>query len=120
MVAPLDPHVQQAIDAAREAHADWSRLPWEERASVFLRAAELHDVSAAAPVFVVNILESAQEALHQSATWLRGHPEFRIHPVLAEHGIVSEIELISGATSTITSPSGLMCGVTLRMMPMSR
>src|SRR5688572_13472094 len=34
-------HVQQAIDAAREAHADWSRLPWEERASVYLRAAEL-------------------------------------------------------------------------------
>ena len=34
-------HVQQAIDAAREAHADWSRLSWEERASVFLRAAEL-------------------------------------------------------------------------------
>ena len=30
-----------AIDAAREAHADWSRLPWEERASVYLRAAEL-------------------------------------------------------------------------------
>ena len=34
-------HVQQAIDAAREAHERWSRLPWEERASVFLRAAEL-------------------------------------------------------------------------------
>jgi 1-pyrroline-5-carboxylate dehydrogenase len=34
-------HVQQAIDAARAAHPDWSRLPWEERASVFLRAAEL-------------------------------------------------------------------------------
>ena len=34
-------HVQLAIDAAREAHVDWSRLPWEERASVFLRAAEL-------------------------------------------------------------------------------
>ena len=34
-------HVQMAIDAAREAHADWSRLPWEERASVYLRAAEL-------------------------------------------------------------------------------
>jgi 1-pyrroline-5-carboxylate dehydrogenase len=41
-VAKGDPeHVQQAVDAAREAHADWSRLPWEERASVFLRAAEL-------------------------------------------------------------------------------
>ncbi|MBA2460906.1 MAG: L-glutamate gamma-semialdehyde dehydrogenase [Actinobacteria bacterium] len=34
-------HVAQAIDAARDAHADWSRLPWEERAAVFLRAAEL-------------------------------------------------------------------------------
>jgi len=34
-------HVQRAIDAAREAHNDWSRLPWEERAAVFLRAAEL-------------------------------------------------------------------------------
>ena len=34
-------HVQQAIDAARAAHADWSRMPWHERAAVFLRAAEL-------------------------------------------------------------------------------
>jgi 1-pyrroline-5-carboxylate dehydrogenase len=34
-------HVQQAIDAAREARTDWARMPWEERAAVFLRAAEL-------------------------------------------------------------------------------
>ncbi len=34
-------HVQQAIDAARAAHAEWSRMPWHERAAVFLRAAEL-------------------------------------------------------------------------------
>jgi 1-pyrroline-5-carboxylate dehydrogenase len=34
-------HVQQAIDAARGAHADWSRTPWHERAAIFLRAAEL-------------------------------------------------------------------------------
>jgi 1-pyrroline-5-carboxylate dehydrogenase len=33
--------VEQAIAAAREAHHDWSRLPWEERAAVFLRASEL-------------------------------------------------------------------------------
>ena len=33
--------VERAIDAAGEAWHDWSRLPWEERASVFLRAAEL-------------------------------------------------------------------------------
>jgi 1-pyrroline-5-carboxylate dehydrogenase len=34
-------HVQLAIDAAAKAWADWSRWPWEERAGVVLRAAEL-------------------------------------------------------------------------------
>ncbi len=33
--------VERAIDAAGQAWHDWSRLPWEERAAVFLRAAEL-------------------------------------------------------------------------------
>ncbi len=33
--------VQQAVDAAAGAWKDWHRRPWEERASVFLRAAEL-------------------------------------------------------------------------------
>jgi 1-pyrroline-5-carboxylate dehydrogenase len=33
--------VKQAIEAAAEAWNDWHRLPWEERAAVFLRAAEL-------------------------------------------------------------------------------
>src|SRR5438128_1761373 len=34
-------HVEQAIDAARAAWSDWSRTPWEDRAAVLLRAAEL-------------------------------------------------------------------------------
>ena len=34
-------HVQQAIGAAKAAHAEWSRMPWHERAAVFLRASEL-------------------------------------------------------------------------------
>jgi 1-pyrroline-5-carboxylate dehydrogenase len=33
--------VRQAIDAAKQAQRDWARWPWEERAAVFLRAAEL-------------------------------------------------------------------------------
>ena len=35
------PQVEQAIAAAREARHDWARMPWEERAAIFLRAAEL-------------------------------------------------------------------------------
>ncbi|MEN0135670.1 MAG: aldehyde dehydrogenase family protein, partial [Rhodococcus sp. (in: high G+C Gram-positive bacteria)] len=34
-------HVRQAVDAALTARHDWSRLPWWDRISVFLRAAEL-------------------------------------------------------------------------------
>jgi 1-pyrroline-5-carboxylate dehydrogenase len=33
--------VEKAIQAAADAWEDWHRLPWEERAAVFLRAAEL-------------------------------------------------------------------------------
>jgi 1-pyrroline-5-carboxylate dehydrogenase len=33
--------IDRAVDAAAKAWEDWHRLPWEERAAVFLRAAEL-------------------------------------------------------------------------------
>ena len=35
------PELEQAIRAAAAAWPDWSRLPWTERAAVFLRAADL-------------------------------------------------------------------------------
>jgi 1-pyrroline-5-carboxylate dehydrogenase len=34
-------HVQQAIDAALTARKSWSELPWQDRAAIFLRAADL-------------------------------------------------------------------------------
>jgi len=34
-------HVHAAIDAALAAKANWESLPWEERAAIFLKAAEL-------------------------------------------------------------------------------
>ena len=34
-------HVTQAIDAALEARKTWSELPWQDRAAVFLKAADL-------------------------------------------------------------------------------
>jgi 1-pyrroline-5-carboxylate dehydrogenase len=34
-------HVHKAIDAAQNAKAAWSNLPWQERAAIFLKAADL-------------------------------------------------------------------------------
>lgn len=34
-------HVQAAIDAALEAKHDWENLPWQQRAAIFLKAADL-------------------------------------------------------------------------------
>ncbi len=34
-------HIQASIDAALRAREEWSSLPWEERAAIFLRAADL-------------------------------------------------------------------------------
>ncbi len=33
--------VARAVAAAREAHREWSRMPWESRAAIFLKAADL-------------------------------------------------------------------------------
>ncbi|WP_299712266.1 L-glutamate gamma-semialdehyde dehydrogenase [uncultured Tenacibaculum sp.] len=34
-------HAQKAIDTALEARTEWAQMPWEQRAAIFLRAAEL-------------------------------------------------------------------------------
>lgn len=34
-------HVQEAIDTALEARKNWAKMPWQNRAGIFLRAAEL-------------------------------------------------------------------------------
>ena len=34
-------HLQQAVDAAMDAHESWAALDWDERAGIFLRAADL-------------------------------------------------------------------------------
>ncbi|MEH6408702.1 MAG: aldehyde dehydrogenase family protein, partial [Leeuwenhoekiella sp.] len=34
-------HIEEAIETALEARKTWSKIPWEQRAAVFLRAAEL-------------------------------------------------------------------------------
>jgi 1-pyrroline-5-carboxylate dehydrogenase len=58
-------HVHRAIDAARAAHWEWSNWPWEDRAAVFLRAAELLATTHRATVNAATMLGQSKTA-HQA------------------------------------------------------
>jgi len=54
--------VNQAIEAAAAARREWSRWPWEDRAAVFLRAAELLATSWRATVNAATMLGQSKTA----------------------------------------------------------
>jgi 1-pyrroline-5-carboxylate dehydrogenase len=55
-------HVQQAIDAARDAHREWASWPWQDRAAVFLRAAELLNTTWRATLNAATMLGQSKTA----------------------------------------------------------
>ena len=63
MAGPAE--VRLAIDAAREAWAGWSTMAWEDRAAVFLRAAELLSTSWRATMNAATMLAQSKTA-HQA------------------------------------------------------
>ncbi len=56
-------HVLQAVEAAAEARHDWARWPWEDRAAVFLKAAELLATSWRDTVNVATMLGQSKTVL---------------------------------------------------------
>jgi 1-pyrroline-5-carboxylate dehydrogenase len=57
--------VQQAIGAAQDAWQDWSRMPWEARAAILLKAAEILTCRQRAPMNAAAMLDLSKTA-HQS------------------------------------------------------
>ena len=55
-------HVQQAVEAARAAHREWSSWPWEDRAAVFLKASELLATSWRATLNAATMLGQSKTA----------------------------------------------------------
>jgi 1-pyrroline-5-carboxylate dehydrogenase len=55
-------HVRQAIEAARRAGREWSAWPWEDRAAVFLKAAELLATEWRATINAATMLGQAKTA----------------------------------------------------------
>ncbi|BAU55479.1 L-glutamate gamma-semialdehyde dehydrogenase [Mucilaginibacter gotjawali] len=55
-------HVTAAIDAALAAKADWENLPWEQRAAIFLKAAELLSGTYRAKINAATMLGQSKNA----------------------------------------------------------
>ncbi|WP_295668202.1 L-glutamate gamma-semialdehyde dehydrogenase [uncultured Mucilaginibacter sp.] len=55
-------HVKSAIDAALAAKADWENLPWEQRAAIFLKAAELLSGTYRATINAATMLGQSKNA----------------------------------------------------------
>lgn len=55
-------HVQQAIDAALKAREEWAATPWEHRATIFMRAAELLSTKYRARINAATMLGQSKNA----------------------------------------------------------
>ncbi|MDX1446159.1 L-glutamate gamma-semialdehyde dehydrogenase [Lishizhenia sp.] len=76
-------HVEAAINAAMAARHDWSELPWEQRASVFLKAADLiagpyrDEINAATMLGQSkNVMQTEIDAACELADFLRFNVKF--------------------------------------------
>ncbi|RZA03901.1 MAG: L-glutamate gamma-semialdehyde dehydrogenase [Sphingobacteriaceae bacterium] len=75
-------HVEAAIDASLAAKADWENLPWEQRASIFLKAADLLAGPYRAKINAATMLgqsKNAYQAEIDSACELIDFLRFNVH-----------------------------------------
>jgi len=89
-------HVEQAVTAALEARKQWASLPWEHRASIFLKAAELlagpyrAKINAATMIAQAKTVHQAEiDAACEFIDFLRFNVEFMTQ-IYAEQPISSE------------------------------
>lgn len=89
-------HIEEAISAALEARKKWSTMPWEHRASIFLKAAELLSgpyrakINAATMIAQAKTIHQAEiDAACEFIDFLRFNVEF-MSQIYAEQPISSE------------------------------
>jgi 1-pyrroline-5-carboxylate dehydrogenase len=90
--------VLRAIEAARDAWHDWSRMPWEARAAIFLKAAEILTCRCRAEMNAVAMLDLSKTA-HQSeidmiaelADYWRFNPYFMMRIMQPQPGSIPSI-----------------------------
>ena len=96
-------HVEQAIAAAAEARREWANWPWEDRAAVFLRAAELLTTSWRATLNAATMLGQSKtvfqaeiDAASEMVDFWRFNPyyaqEIYTDQPLSTHGMWNQLE----------------------------
>jgi 1-pyrroline-5-carboxylate dehydrogenase len=97
-------HVTDAINAALAAKADWENLPWEQRAAIFLKAAELLAGPYRAKINAATMLgqsKNAYQAEIDSACELIDFLRFNVHymtqiysqqPPISPKGVWNRVE----------------------------
>jgi len=96
-------HVHKAIDAALEARQSWQSLPWEQRASIFLKAADLVSGPYRAKINAAtmlaqskNVFQSEIDAACEMADFFRFNVQFMVeiyqNQPISEKGIWNRVE----------------------------
>jgi 1-pyrroline-5-carboxylate dehydrogenase len=96
-------HIEQAIAAAAEARREWANWPWEDRAAVFLRAAELLTTSWRATLNAATMLGQSKtvfqaeiDAASEMVDFWRFNPyyaqEIYTDQPLSTHGMWNQVE----------------------------
>jgi 1-pyrroline-5-carboxylate dehydrogenase len=96
-------HLQQAIEAAKDAHKEWARWTWHERSAVFLRAAELLTTTWRATLNAATMLGQSKTAFQAEIDAASELIDFwRFNPAYAEelyneqpissHGMWNQLE----------------------------
>ena len=122
--------VRMAIDAAMEAKSAWANLPWEERASIILRAAELFATKYRYVINAACMLGQAKNAMQaeidsacESIDFMRFNPHFaaRIYAdqPLSSGENINRIEYrpLEGFVYTITPFNFTAIAVNLNISP---
>ena len=125
-----DKEVQMAIDAAMTAKEAWSNLPWEERASIILRAAELFATKYRYVINAACMLGQAKNAMQaeidsacESIDFMRFNPYYATQ-IYADQPISSgeninriEYRPLEGFVYTITPFNFTAIAVNLNISP---
>jgi 1-pyrroline-5-carboxylate dehydrogenase len=90
--------VLHAIEAARQAWQDWSRMPWEARAAIFLKAADIltcrrrAEVNAAAMLDLSKTAHQAEiDAIAELADFWRFNPYYMMRIMQPQPGSIPSV-----------------------------